>query len=103
MSLTKILAIPSQAEAIDLFKTIDVPEGVTELSRELVQQFLADHPGVTHIKIPEGVTHIDGHAFFGCSGLERVAFPASFTDIGKFAFCGCIAVSYTHLTLPTKA
>ena len=89
MNLTKRLATPSQAEAIDLFKTIPVPEGVTVLRGSYVKQFLKDNPGLTHIKIPEGVTHIGIFAFFGCSGLERVAFPASLEYIGNCAFFEC--------------
>ena len=89
MNLNKILALSSKTEAFNLFKTIPVPEGVTKLSHAHVQKFFEENPGVTHIKIPEGVTHIGDYAFKKCSGLENVDFPASLTDIDNSAFEGC--------------
>ena len=42
--------------------------------------------------IPASVTNID-YAFYGCTSLTGVGFPASLTSIGDFAFYGCSGMS----------
>ena len=69
------------------------------------------------------VTHIGTQAFSGCSKLADITMSDGVIEIGRFAFRDCTnlstlsipdsvatigmqafrAVSYTHLTLPTKA
>lgn len=45
--------------------------------------------GCKSTNIPQSVTKIGGHAFCGCTSLERVTIPKSVTEIGNFAFCDC--------------
>ena len=64
---------------------------------------------LTHL--PEGVTTIGAFAFRACGALALTQLPEGVTTIEDATFCGCRAlaltrlpaVSYTHLTLPTKA
>ena len=70
---------------------------------------VANHSGTKYtgtVNIPTSVTYkgkiysvtsIGGFAFYECSSLTSVTIPNSVTSIGS------MAVSYTHLTLPTKA
>ena len=44
---------------------------------------------VTEFKIPEGVTNIGDHAFYGCTGLTSIIIPNSVTYIGEWAFANC--------------
>ncbi len=39
--------------------------------------------------IPDGVTSIESHAFFGCRSLTCVTISDGVTSIGRYAFCGC--------------
>ncbi|MBR5892788.1 MAG: leucine-rich repeat domain-containing protein [Bacteroidaceae bacterium] len=39
--------------------------------------------------IPDTITAIEEHAFYGCSGLTQVTLPAGITSIGEYAFSGC--------------
>jgi hypothetical protein len=39
--------------------------------------------------IPENITQILGHAFYGCSSLTSVTLPDGLTEIGDWAFSGC--------------
>ena len=41
------------------------------------------------VVIPDGVTSIGFHAFFGCSSLTSVTIPDSVTKIGNEMFWGC--------------
>ena len=41
------------------------------------------------VTIPDGVTNIEKHAFYGCSGLTSVTIPESVTSIGEEAFAYC--------------
>lgn len=46
------------------------------------------HP-VKNLVVCEGVTHIGGYAFMGCTELESVEFADSVTSIGSAAFSSC--------------
>ena len=48
---------------------------------------------VTDLVIPEGITEIDGFAFYGCVGLTSVTIPNSVTSIGEGAFMECSQLS----------
>jgi len=50
------------------------------------------------ITIPEGVTHIDKHAFGDCSNLKYVNFPKGLLEIGIQGFQGCDSLE--EVTLP---
>ena len=42
--------------------------------------------------IPEGVTRIGGHAFYGCTSLSYVSIPSTVTEIGSSAFRQCYSL-----------
>ena len=44
---------------------------------------------ITSAVIPEGVTEIGKYAFSGCIGLSGVSFPGSLVSVGEGAFYGC--------------
>ena len=44
------------------------------------------------VSFPEGVTLIDGYAFFGCASLRAVSIPDSVTQIADAAFEGCASL-----------
>ena len=50
------------------------------------------------MRIPAGVTSIEGAVFYGCSSLSNITIPESVTSIGDSAFYGCS--SLTSITLP---
>ena len=54
---------------------------------------------ITSVVIEEGVTHIGGDAFKGCSNLASVTIPASVTSIGNGAFENC---GLTAVTIPAS-
>lgn len=45
--------------------------------------------GCNKTKIPNGVTTIESHAFYGCTGLHSITIPGSVTSIGAYAFKNC--------------
>lgn len=53
-----------------------------------------------HVSIPDGVTLIDGYAFFNCTALTEITMPDSVTDIAYSAFEGCSAL--TQIVLPAS-
>ena len=55
---------------------------------------------VKDVIIPDGVTHIHGYAFAGCSSLTSITIPDSVTSIGDWAFAGCS--SLTTITIPAS-
>ena len=57
---------------------------------------------VTDLVIPEGGTHINNFAFYGCTSLTSVSFPNSLTEIGKYAFSFCSGLTsvYSLNTVP---
>ena len=53
---------------------------------------------VTDLSIPDGVTSIEGYAFYGCTSLTSVAIPDSVTSIGGYAFRDCTGLTSIHYT-----
>ena len=51
---------------------------------------LIPYTDLTSVSIPNSVTSIGKHAFFGCNGLTAVDIPDGVTSIGSNAFEGCI-------------
>ncbi len=51
--------------------------------------FVTIGTGVTSIAIPDSVTSIADHAFYGCRGLTSITIPNGVTSIGEDAFRGC--------------
>ena len=44
---------------------------------------------VTELVLPDGITCVNSHAFYGCISIESVTIPSSITKIGYSAFSGC--------------
>ena len=53
---------------------------------------------LTEVVLPETITTIDDHAFYGCRSLESIRIPESVTRIGASAFSKCIRL--TEIELP---
>ena len=53
---------------------------------------------VTDLRIPDGITSIGRHAFFGCDTLTSVTIPKSVTEINVGAFSCC--ASLPSVTIP---
>ena len=56
-----------------------------------------DGKDIIEITIPNGVTSIGDHAFYGCTSLTSITIPNSVTSIGNGAFLAC---SLTSVTIP---
>ena len=52
------------------------------------QQLVALY-GIQSVIIPEGVTAIEGWAFYGCKNMAQIKLPDSLTQIGEEAFACC--------------
>ena len=57
--------------------------------RTISREAFCDNKYMTSVEIPETVTDIGKYAFSGCIGLAHVTFPASLKNIGEGAFYGC--------------
>lgn len=44
---------------------------------------------ITSVSLPEGMTSIGGHAFYGCSQLTTLDVPETVRTIGQYAFAAC--------------
>lgn len=70
-----------------------IPEGTTT-----IEEYAYQNANYKCVVIPDSVTSIGIHAFFGCSSLTSVTIPDSVTSIGGSAFYGCKAL--TSITIP---
>lgn len=78
----------------DNVQSITLPNSITSIG---------DHAfygcsSLESIIIPESVTSIEANAFISCSSLTNITIPNSVTSIGKIAFEGC--TSLTNITIP---
>ena len=48
---------------------------------------------ITDLVIPDGVTSIEGYAFYNCTGLTSIEIPNSVTSIGREAFYNCTGLT----------
>lgn len=65
-----------------------------------MRTFTVDHcdASAVTISVPDGVTLIEGQAFFGCAALTEVTLPDSVGEIAYSAFEGCTALR--RITIP---
>lgn len=47
---------------------------------------------IKSVKLPETITYIGAHAFYGCKYITSITLPAAVTSIGNGAFEDCIAL-----------
>ena len=69
--------------------SVVIPEGVTAIGKHAFWGCKS----LSSVVIPESVTEIGVSAFEGCSSLSSVEIPAGVTEIGFMAFCGCSSLS----------
>ena len=60
----------------------------------------SDCKSLTHISIPNGVTHISSHAFFGCTSLHSITIPDTVTSFDNNAFSNCVNLG--SITIPNS-
>ena len=68
-----------------------VPRGV--LSCELVDYY----KNLVAVNLPESLTKVEMHAFYGCESLALTSLPDSITEIDDYAFKGCKSLALTSL------
>ena len=56
-----------------------------------------DGEEVTEVSIPESITTIGAHTFYGCSEITSVTGGRNLTNIGKSAFYGCEKLKYFYV------
>ncbi|MGM9537398.1 MAG: leucine-rich repeat protein [Candidatus Onthomonas sp.] len=52
---------------------------------------------ITRAQVGEGVTHLSGYTFQGCTALEEVSLPESLTSMGRYAFFDCEVLQKVNL------
>ena len=67
-----------------------------------IESYAFNSSGITTIKIPEGVTTIEEHAFSNCSYLKKVIIPSTITSMGTAIFENCINLSSVSIAEGTK-
>jgi hypothetical protein len=53
---------------------------------------------LSHVVVPEGVTHIGAYAFNNCTRLAHIFLPSTLTHLSASAFSGCTALE--SITIP---
>lgn len=71
----------------EIVKSVKTPISNDHLFISLPQSYSG------HYVIPEGITCVNGYAFYGCENLTGVTFPDSIKEISTSAFQGCSKLS----------
>ena len=84
-------------EAAGIAELVGVPSGAY---RSVANGYYASaiDQGLSNIVIPNGVTSIEGYAFYNCDSLKSITIPDSVTFIGERAFDGCSSLK--SITIP---
>ena len=78
--------------------TLVIPAGVTEVAKGAFWQCT----GLTEVNFPASLKTIGDLAFKDCTGLTQVHFPASLTKIDTFAFDNCVGISALDFSACTQ-
>jgi len=78
--------------------TLVIPAGVTEVAHGAFWQCTK----LTEVNFPASLKTIGDLAFKDCTGLTQVHFPASLTKIDTFAFDGCVGISALDFSACTQ-
>ena len=70
-----------------------IPDGVICIGGGFLYDGFRGCSRLTSVKIPNGVTRIEGSAFYGCTNLTTIMIPDSVTSIGSCAFSGCSSLT----------
>ena len=79
---------------ISEIKSVVIEEGVTSIG----DYAFYGMTGLTKIAIPKGITSIGTYAFKNCTALDGVQLPATLKKLGESAFFGCS--SLTEIAIP---
>ena len=82
------------SECRQLLTRVVLPDGLLSIPESL----LNNCTNLKEVVIPESVTTIGNHAFFGCAFLEKINLPAGLTEISQSLLGGCTALS--EITIP---
>ena len=73
---------------------VSLPDSITHLDGGA----FAECPAITDLVLPKSLEHIGNIAFYGCAGLTTLLLPNTLVDIGNCAFWGCTGLR--NLMLP---
>lgn len=82
------------SECRQLLTRVVLPNGLLSIPESL----LNNCTNLKEVVIPESVTTIENHAFFGCASLEKINLPAGLTEISNSLLGGCTVLS--EITIP---
>ena len=63
---------------------------------EYAHHLFLNNTEISDLIIPDGITSIGDHAFYGCSGLTSVTIPNNVTSIGIRAFQNCTGIKNVY-------
>ncbi len=78
-----------------LISSVAIENEVTSIS-----DYAFNSLSLTDIELPDNITSIGGHAFFGCSSLASIKLPANLTTIRQATFIYC--TSLISINLPAN-
>ncbi|GJQ05124.1 leucine-rich repeat domain-containing protein [Capnocytophaga canimorsus] len=94
--LSKVTSIGARAFLGSKLTSITLPNELKIIKESAFSSSIA----LTSLMIPEGVTIIEGSAFYNCRALTTITLPQTLTEIGESAFKSCYELN--NVVIPNE-
>ncbi len=81
-------------------KKVIIEDGITSIGAMAFKKGFYSY--IEEVILPDSITEIEEHAFYGCNNLKKINIPNSVTKIGSYAFYDCYSLESINIPKSVK-